>query len=190
MDRNESRGRPAGAAARWAGRLTAALRGQKAAYAGDSGHAPERYAAAMLGYGAYVAALAGAGRLTGRRLPCRVDPWDLALCAVATFRLSRLLTKSTVASPLRVPFTVARGGAGAAELSEEARGEGGRRTVGELITCPFCTDMWVATTITAGLVLCPRATRLATAALTAVAGADALQFAYAAMVERERDGAD
>jgi uncharacterized protein DUF1360 len=34
---------------------------------------------------------------------------------------------------------------GPAELKEEVRGRGGRKTVGELATCPFCTRVWVLT---------------------------------------------
>lgn len=47
------------------------------------------------------------------------------------------------------------------------------------MTCPFCAGVWVATGLTAGLVYLPRTTRLATATLSALAGADLLQFAHA-----------
>ena len=54
---------------------------------------------------------------------------------------------------------------------------------GELITCPFCLDVWVATGFTIGLVFAPRLTRLVSAALTALTGADFLHLAYAAAQE-------
>ena len=53
-------------------------------------------------------------------------------------------------SPLRAPFTVYQGQEGPAELKEEVRGKGAQKAVGELITCPFCIDMWVATGLMAG----------------------------------------
>jgi hypothetical protein len=56
-----------------------------------------------------------------------------------------------------------------------------QKTIGELITCPFCTGVWVATGMTAGMIYLPRTTRLAMGTLAALAGADVLQFAYAAL---------
>ncbi len=83
-------------------------------------------------------------------------------------------------SPLRAPFTRFRGQSGPAELAEDARESSeARHSTGELLTCPLCTAQWVATSFVFGLVVAPRFTRLAASALTAVAGSDALQFAYA-----------
>ncbi|MES9523207.1 DUF1360 domain-containing protein [Streptomyces capoamus] len=140
------------------------------------------YLAAMTGFGAYTAAWATAVRLRGRPLPDRPHPWDVALTAVATFRLSRLLSKASVTSPLRAPFTRYVGVQGPAELHEEVQAEDGKETVGELLTCPFCMSVWVVSTLTAGQLLWPRATRTAMGALAALAGADALQLAYGGLV--------
>jgi hypothetical protein len=140
------------------------------------------YLASMTGFGAYTAAWAAAVRVRGCPLPDRPQPWDVVLTSVATFRFSRLLSKASVTSPLRAPFTRYVGPQGPAELHEEA--EGGRDTVGELVTCPFCTSVWVVSTLTAGQLLWPRATRTAMGALAALAGADALQLAYSALVSR------
>ncbi|MEU1012861.1 DUF1360 domain-containing protein [Streptomyces sp. NPDC005890] len=142
------------------------------------------YLAAMAGFAAYTTAWATAVRLRGRPLPDRPEPWDVVLTSVATFRLSRLLTKASVTSPLRAPFTRYVAPQGPAELREEAQPEDGKHTVGELATCPFCMSVWVASTLTAGQLLWPRATRTAMGALTALAGADTLQLAYSALVEK------
>ncbi|CAL9473737.1 DUF1360 domain-containing protein [Streptomyces pilosus] len=142
------------------------------------------YLTAMAAFGVYTAGWAAVVGLRGRPLPDRPVPWDVALTAVATFRLSRLLSKASVTSPLRAPFTTFQGPQGPAELHEEARSEGAKDTVGELVTCPFCMSVWVASTLTAGQLLWPRATRTAMGALTALAGADALQLTYGALVER------
>ncbi|MEU6595092.1 DUF1360 domain-containing protein [Streptomyces sp. NPDC046881] len=142
------------------------------------------YIAAMAGFAAYTTAWATAVRLRGRPLPDRPEPWDVVLTSVATFRLSRLLTKASVTSPLRAPFTRYVAPQGPAELHEEAQSEDARHTVGELATCPFCMSVWVASTLTAGQILWPRATRTAMGALAALAGADTLQLAYSALVEK------
>jgi Protein of unknown function (DUF1360) len=137
------------------------------------------YAGTMSVYGGVVAGIAAAARLTGRALPERISPWDTAVTALATHKLSRLLAKDPVTSPLRAPFTTFEGTTGPAELAEDVRGSGVRKTVGELVTCPFCLGMWVSTGFTAGYVFAPRATRLAASTLAVLAGSDFLQFAYA-----------
>jgi hypothetical protein len=150
-------------------------------YAGSEDRPLAGYAMTMATYATVVAALAGTARLTGREVPDRVQVTDVVLCALATEKLSRLLAKDPVTSPLRAPFTAYQGTSGPAELSEEVRGTGARKAVGELVTCPFCTSVWVATGFTAGLVYLPRTTRLAVATLAALAGADLLQFARAGL---------
>lgn len=82
-------------------------------------------------------------------------------------------------SPLRAPFTTYQGTAGPAEPNEEVRGTGGHKAVGELISCPFCVSVWVATGLAAGLIYLPRTTRLTIGTLAAPAGADLLQYTHA-----------
>ena len=89
------------------------------------------------------------------------------------------LAKDPVTSPLRAPFTTFEGTSGPAELAEEVRANGNKKTIGELVSCPFCIGMWVSTGFTAGYVFAPRATRLAASTLAVLAGSDFLQFAYA-----------
>ncbi|MET7680418.1 DUF1360 domain-containing protein [Streptomyces sp. NPDC005423] len=142
------------------------------------------YTAAMAGFGLYTTAWVTAVRLRGSPLPDRLQPSDVVLTAVATFRLSRLLSKASVTSPLRAPFTRYVSPQGPAELHEEARSENGKETLGELLTCPFCMSVWVVSTLTTGQLLYPRATRTAMGALTALAGADALQLGYGVLVDK------
>ncbi|MFE7836224.1 DUF1360 domain-containing protein [Streptomyces sp. NPDC057474] len=167
---------------RLAGRLHRLVERTERRYSAGQDRPLGGYLVAMAGFGAYTAAWATAVRLRGRPLPERPEPWDVALTSVATFRLSRLLSKAAVTSPLRAPFTRYVGPQGPAELHEEARPEDGKETVGELVTCPFCMSVWVASTLTAGRLLWPRATRTAMGALAALAGADALQLAYGALM--------
>lgn len=137
--------------------------------------------------GTYAAAVTGGAVVLRRRggaLPERVGPADLALLTVATHKLSRLLAKDPVTSPLRAPFTRYEGMSGPAELAEKVRGTGLRKAVGALVTCPFCLAVWVATAFVFGLVVAPRSTRLVASVLSVVAGADVLHFAYAALEQR------
>jgi hypothetical protein len=117
-------------------------------------------------------------RSTGRKLPERVDPGDLAVLTVATHKASRLLTKDKVTSTVRAPFTRFQANEGAGEVSEAARGTGFRRAIGELLVCPYCVAMWIAGGFAAALVVAPRATRLAASVLTILFGSDMLQIAY------------
>lgn len=160
-------------------RLESLARVQQDRYAGDADRPIGGYVATMGVYGGVVGTLAAAARVAGREVPDGLPVTDVALSALATHKLSRLLAHDPVTSPLRVPFTSYQGQAGPSELQEEVRGSGGRKTVGELITCPFCTGVWVATAFTAGLVYLPRTTRLAIGTFAALAGADMLQFAHA-----------
>jgi hypothetical protein len=139
------------------------------------------YALTMSTYLALSAALGGLVRASSREVPERFGAADMALLCVATHRLSRTIAKDPVTSPLRAPFTVFRGTSGPAELKEDVRGTGIRKSVGELVTCPFCLAQWTATGFAFGLVLAPRPTRMVMSVFTAVAVSDALQFAYAAL---------
>jgi len=129
------------------------------------------YATVMAVYAAGAAVAAGIARLTGKRLPERPPVGDLALMAVATHKISRLLTKDAATSPLRAPVTQFESVAGEAELNESPRGTGAQHALGELLTCPFCTAVWVAGGLAAGLVFAPRLTRFGMGVASAIAGA-------------------
>jgi uncharacterized protein DUF1360 len=149
------------------------------AYRGDEDRPIGGYVVVMAVFAALVSGAAGLAFATGRKLPAGVGPWDVFLLAAGTHKLSRTLTKDAVTSPLRVPFTRYKETGGPAEVMEEVRSKSGlRHSIGELITCPFCLDVWIATGFTIGLVFAPRLTRLVATALTAVTGADFLHLFY------------
>jgi Protein of unknown function (DUF1360) len=166
-------------------RLSGLARSEQDRYSGSDPQTPQTpqplggYLVTMSVYSALVGTLAGLARLTGREIPDGLSTRDVVLHAVATHKLSRLLAKDPATSPLRAPFTEYEGTTGPSEINEQARGEGTRKVVGELISCPVSADVWVATGLMAGLIYLPRTTRLAIATLAAVAGADMLQFSYA-----------
>jgi uncharacterized protein DUF1360 len=133
-------------------------------------------------YGVLAGAYAGAlGAFLWRfrdRLPERISAGDLALLGIASHKTSRSIAKDKVTTPLRAPFTEHEGAGGPGEIEESPTGTGMRHTVGELLTCPFCLDQWVATGYVAGLVVAPRATRFVAAVMTTVAVSDFLQIGY------------
>jgi hypothetical protein len=128
------------------------------------------------------AALALRGKRRNVRRPGGVD---LALLALATQHVTRLVSKDSVTAPLRAPFTEFEGAAGEGEVNERVVGSGLRHAVGELLSCPFCLGQWAATGLVAGSVAAPT---LGTAAVTVLATAqvsDYLQLAYAALRHRQ-----
>jgi hypothetical protein len=164
-----------------------AAKAEADAYRGDEARPLGGYVVVMAVFAALLSGAAGLAFATGRRLPANVGPWDLVLLAAGTHKLSRTLAKDAVTSPLRAPFTRYKETGGPAEVMEEVRHRDGlRHSIGELITCPFCLDVWIAAGFTIGLVFAPRLTRLVAAALTAVTGADFLHLLYARAQEVER----
>ncbi len=153
------------------------IRRVKQQYQGDEERPLGGYLAVLGVYGSVTGALALLAK--ARRItPPNPTITDTALLSLATYKLSRLLTKDAVTSPLRAPFTRYEKPAGDGELMESVRGQGVQHAAGEMITCPFCLAVWVATALSAGLVFAPRLTRLVCVTLTAVAVSDGLQLVY------------
>lgn len=136
------------------------------------------YAQLMALFAGGVGLIAGLSALLGRRMPERMHPGDVALMAIATHKLSRLVTMDFVTSPLRAPFTEYVKSAGTGEVVEQSRGRGLQRATGDLLTCPWCFDWWTAAGLGLAYLVAPRATRFVAALLTAVTAADFLQLAY------------
>ncbi|MFB9239290.1 DUF1360 domain-containing protein [Plantactinospora siamensis] len=151
------------------------------AYAPHEHRPLDGYLVSMTTYTGVTAAIAGLVKATGRPVPERPAAADVVLLSIATHKLSRLLAKDAVTSPLRAPFTRYDRPIGSGEVMEQVRDDGSstRHAIGELLSCPFCLAVWVATGLTGGLVLAPRLTRLVATALTAVAASDFLQMGYA-----------
>jgi hypothetical protein len=154
---------------------------EAAAYSHGEQHPLGGYLGIMGAYVASVGAGAVLARVLGRRVPQRVSTRDIVLTGIATFRISRLMAKDPVTSPMRAPFTRFEGVSGPSELKEEVRGDGARHAIGELLTCPFCIGHWLATAFGFGFVLAPDMTRFVAAMMSAEAAADFLQFAYSAV---------
>jgi hypothetical protein len=102
-------------------------------------------------------------------------------------QVCRILSKDPVTSPIRAPFTRYEELQAPAELHEEVRGTGVQKTLGELLTCPFCLAPWFAMLLSGGWVLSPTLTRMVTAAGTAVLGSDMLQYGFAWLQQQQAE---
>jgi len=136
------------------------------------------YLAFMSIFASLVGAALAVARRSDRELPARVDPGQLLLVGTASHKLSRLIAKDKVTSPLRAPFTELEGKGGPAELEETSRGTGLRKAVGELLICPFCLDLWVVAAFSVGLLFAPRVTRFIASLFAALTISDFFQIAY------------
>lgn len=123
-------------------------------------------------------------RRRGRELPRNPAPGDLVLIGVASHKLSRLIGKDKVTSPLRAPFTELEGRGGPGEFEERSRGSGVRKAIGELLICPYCLGLWVVAAFSVGLLFSPRLTRFIASVFAALTLSDFLQIAYKAAEEK------
>jgi Protein of unknown function (DUF1360) len=138
---------------------------------------PRPWYAALIG--TYVSGVVGLVlALRRRHVTPMVENRDLVLLAAATNKLARLATQEKVTEPLRAPFTEQVDEADGTRSERPVKG-GGRRAVGELVTCPYCVSVWITTALTGALLLAPRPTRVMLSALTAMAGNDLLQRCWA-----------
>jgi hypothetical protein len=155
------------------------------------GYAPPSRRPPLLAYAATVGvfnALFAAALLVAKRrereLPERVNAADLVTVGVASHKLSRLIAKDKVTSPLRAPFTEFEAEGGPGELEERSRGSGARKAIGELLICPYCLGLWVVAAFAVGLLFAPRLTRFLAAVFSALTISDFLQIAYKAAEEK------
>jgi uncharacterized protein DUF1360 len=126
------------------------------------------------------------------RLPARFSVGDITLLGVATYQLSRTISRDRVTTFLREPFAEQGDSAGRGEVESEAQGEGLRRAIGELVICPFCMTQWVGAALLVSLCAAPRTTRFAASLLALRTVAEALNITHevaAAEADRREDAA-
>jgi hypothetical protein len=142
------------------------------------------YLAFMSIFGSLVAAALALARRQGRELPAQVSAGELLLVGTASHKLSRLISKDKVTSPIRAPFTELEGKGGPAELEESSRGSGLQKAIGELLICPYCLGLWVVAGFSVGLIFAPRVTRFVASLFSALTISDFFQIAYKAAEEK------
>ncbi len=111
-----------------------------------------------------------------------LQPFDLLLLGLATYRTGRLIVYDKVTEPLRMPFTETTydaSGVGKTVTSRQQRGF--IRALGELFSCPICVGTWIAASLTYSLGLMPRATRTMLFIQSAVGIAELLHAAEEAL---------
>jgi hypothetical protein len=121
-------------------------------------------------------------------LPERIAAKDLLQFAVATHEASLLLTRDAVTSPIRAPFTHYQKDSGQGEVDEIPSGQGLREAIGELLTCPYCLQAWIAGSLVTGFVFKPRETRFVVSILCSMAGSSFLHNAYS-LLQHETEAA-
>ena len=131
-------------------------------------------------FGAFVSGLAGAMWLSRTKLPKETPKLgEILLLGVATHKLSRIVTKDLVTAPLRAPFVRFKESAGEGEVEEESRRTHGlTEAVGDLVTCPYCIGVWIATPMWFGMALAPRLTRFVAGIFATVTTADFMHRVY------------
>jgi Protein of unknown function (DUF1360) len=126
------------------------------------------YAAISAAFGSVLGAFLLIAR---RRLPERIGFGDVARIGLASYKLGRLVAKDEVTSWVRAPVTQD-------EEATEPKPRGVERALGELVTCPYCVGVWIASGLTYALVLFPRETRVVTTIFSGQAVADFLNAAF------------
>jgi Protein of unknown function (DUF1360) len=121
--------------------------------------------------GTFSAVLAGFLFAAGPRLPERISLTDTVRIGLASYKLGRLIAKDPVASFVRAPVTED-------PEATEPKIEGAARVLGELVTCPYCIGLWIASGFAYSLVLFPRQTRLVTTIFGGQALADFLNAGF------------
>jgi hypothetical protein len=116
------------------------------------------------------AGLLAAARGRRRELAQPTSAGDVLALGLAAAKLGDVVAEDRVTVFLRRPF--ADGPA-----AVQPAGEGMRRAVGELLTCPHCVSLWAAGALAAAHLVRPRETRLVTRVFAALAVADALRQA-------------
>jgi Protein of unknown function (DUF1360) len=127
--------------------------------------------------GAFGAVLGGFLLLARRRLPERVPFGDVVRIGLASYKIGRLVAKDEVTTWVRAPVTLDPG-------ATEPKPRGVERALGELVTCPYCVGVWIASGLSYALILFPRQTRVVTTIFAAQGVAD---FLNAASVKLRED---
>lgn len=107
----------------------------------------------------------------GKRIPERMATGDLLRIALASYKMSRVVSKDDVAAFLRAPVTED-------PEAKQPKRRGMAAVLGELVTCPYCLGLWFASGLAYAQVLAPRQTRFATAILAAYGVTDFLHAGF------------
>ena len=123
-------------------------------------------------------------KATGKPMP-RLGAGEVVLLGGATFHAARLLSKDSILSFVRAPFTRYKEPGAPGESNEEPRKDTPvQHAIGELLVCPFCLATWVAAAFAYGMGLAPAFTRLVASLFCIIGLADFLQLGYGMAVKK------
>lgn len=138
----------------------------------------EQRAAYVTLSGMFMTLFAAFATRTRRREVLRLQPFDLLLLSLSTFRLSRLVSYDKVLEPYRAPFTETVPDASGAGKTTRPTGQGVRRAIGELLACPICSGTWIAAGLVYALGVAPNSTRAFLAIMSSIGSAEILNAAH------------
>jgi len=122
----------------------------------------------------FAAFVTGVSRKKGDLAKREVKPFDLFMLIFATFRLGRLVAFDQVMEPVRASITKTVPDESGAGDTVVARGQGVRKSFGQLVSCPICAGTWIASGLVYALQLFPHPTRIFLSMISAVGGAELL----------------
>lgn len=123
-----------------------------------------------------------------------LSPFDLILLGLATFRLGRLVSYDLITEPIRKAFTRTVTDITGIGSAVRPRGEGARRAIGQLISCPICAGTWIAAFLVYALALFPKPTYVFLAVMAAIGLAELINalaegLSWAGLLSRTASGA-
>jgi len=127
-------------------------------------------------------------QVLGLGWPHRIEGMDMLLLSLATFRLTEVITEEKVARFIRAPFceqVTTTKPDGTVVEEEVPIGKGFRRVAGELVLCPWCAGIWIATLLTFFWVLAPGMARMVLIVFGAAAGGLLFQI-FVKLMDRKR----
>jgi hypothetical protein len=131
-------------------------------------HPYSAYTAIMAIYLSLYAVFLALGHRSKRLQDDPLSLKDITTLGVATYALSRIVTRDQVTSFLRLPFIRHRPEDKVIGTGQQPRGRGLIRAMGELITCSRCSGTWIAALLTYALYLEPTFVRPFIILMTAV----------------------
>lgn len=139
------------------------------------------YMALVAAYGAVSVSLFALEKVLAKDQETHETPLTLPqffLLAIGSYKFSRVVTMSFIGSPIRAPFTTRGESLAGGEVQDHARGEGIQKAIGSLLTCPFCFNVWGASTLFYASRFLPQLTMRVATILSLAAVGDVFHLLY------------
>lgn len=121
--------------------------------------------------------------------PETINAFDFLLLSLATFRITELITSDRITKFLRDPFVKreeVQEPDGTVETKVKPAGRGLKRVMGELLICPWCIGIWIASLLTFMYILFPGPSRVFLMAVSAAAAGILFQL-FAKLLDQSTD---